>query len=245
MLELKNVKVKVENKEIIKWVDLDFKLGKTYFVIWKNGSWKSSLMLAVAWHPKYTVNWKIILDKEDITNSKPEERAKNGIFLSFQNVPEIKWIKLLEYLRTIYNNHLKISNPDVRPLSPFLFKRFLKKHIDELNISEDFLDRDLNVGFSWWEKRKIEMLQMKLLDPKYIILDEIDSWLDVDALTLIGKFLAGLDKTNKCVIIITHRFEMLDLVPVDEVVVMENGKVREIGWVDIIERVRKEGFEKS
>ncbi|MDD4531012.1 MAG: Fe-S cluster assembly ATPase SufC [Candidatus Gracilibacteria bacterium] len=244
MLELKNLKVKVESKEIIKGINLDFKLGKTYFVIGKNGSGKSSLMLAVAGHPKYKVNGEIIFDNENISNSKPEERAKKGIFLSFQNVPEIRGIKLLEYLRTIYNNHLKISNPEVRPLSPFLFKRFLKKYIDELNIHEDFLDRDLNVGFSGGEKRKIEMLQMKLLDPKYIILDEIDSGLDVDALALIGKFLSSLDKKNKCVIIITHRFEMLELIPVDEVVVLENGKVREIGGKEIIEKIRKEGFEK-
>lgn len=241
MIELKNIKISVDDKEIIKWLDYKFEEWKTYFLLWKNWSWKSSLALAISGHPKYKMSWELLISWINFSDSKPEDRAREWIFLSFQNVPEIKWVKLLEYLRIIYNNHLKIVNPETRPLSPFLFKRFLKKYIDELSINETFLDRDLNVGFSWWEKRKIEILQMKLLDPKYIILDEIDSWLDIEAFRLVGEFIKQFHG-NKCIIIITHRFEMLDFITPDNVVVLQSWEIKEDWWIEIIEKIKNEGF---
>lgn len=153
---------------------------------------------------------------------KINERANMaGIFLSFQNVPEIPGVKLLEYLRTIYNENQKVRHPENKPMSPFVFKRFVTGLVSELSLDEAFLDRDLNVGFSGGEKRKIELLQIKLLNPRYIILDEIDSGLDIDAFKVVASELAKLKNTKNTLIFITHNFELLEYVDVDGVYVLE------------------------
>jgi Fe-S cluster assembly ATP-binding protein len=236
--------VKAVDKEILQGVDIAFEVGKNYVVLGKNGSGKSTLSSVIAGSPKYVVeSGTITLDGEDLLAMSPEERSQKGIFLSFQNVPEIKWVNLWEYLRTIYNHSMEKKHPDTKPLSPFLFKRFVKKFLDELKIDEAFLTRDLNVGFSGWEKRKIEILQMKLLEPKYIILDEIDSGLDVDAFKTIAELLKTLNNPSNTLIIITHYFNILEYVPFDQVIVLENGCVKIKGGQEIIEEVKKNGFE--
>jgi Fe-S cluster assembly ATP-binding protein len=154
-----------------------------------------------------------------------DERSAAGIFLSFQNIPEIKGVKLSEYLRTIFNISSKNSNEDFTELSPFMFKRFIKSHLAQLQIEEAFLERDLNVGFSGGEKRKIEILQMKLIGPKYIILDEIDSGLDLDAFKTVATMLQSLSSPENSIIIITHYFTILDYIDVDTVFVMKAGQV--------------------
>jgi len=228
MIDIKNLKVKVttEDKEILKWVSLTFEAWKNYCLLWKNWSWKSTLWSFLMWHPKYEyVSWEVSIDWKDILEMEPNDRSKAWLFLSFQNVPEIKWIRLSEYLRTIYNVALKNENPETRELSPFVFKRLLKKHIDELHIDEKFLDRELNVWFSGWEKRKIEILQMKLIGPKYIILDEIDSWLDLDAFRTIAEMLQQLSSENNSFIIITHYFKILDYLDVDKVYLIQDWEI--------------------
>ncbi|NVP17891.1 hypothetical protein HUU51_04195 [Candidatus Gracilibacteria bacterium] len=172
-----------------------------------------------------------------------EERSKSGIFLSFQNVPEIPGIKLGEYLRIIYNISLKNINKDQADISPFIFKRHIKKYLEELNISETFLDRDLNVGFSGGEKRKIEILQMKLIGPKYIILDEIDSGLDLDAFRAVASMLKDLSSENNSLIIITHYFKILEYIDVDKVYVMKDGKVEREGGKELVCEIMEKGFE--
>ena len=227
----------------MKWVDLKFELWSNYCILWKNGSWKSSLASVLAWNPKYeVVSWKVTIDSKDLLSMSPEERSSHWLFLSFQNIPEIKWINLGEYLRVIYNTHLKSISNDVRELSPFLFKRFIKKHLNELHIEEEFLNRDLNVGFSWWEKRKIEILQMKLIWPKYIILDEIDSGLDLDAFKTIAFMLKELSNENNSFIIITHYFKILDFLDIDKVYVFKKWKVIEEGDKNLALKISEEGF---
>jgi len=190
MIKITDLHAGVEDKEIIKWISLNFELGKNYCLLWKNGSGKSTLSSFLMGHPKYKhISGEVSIDWEDLLEKDPEERSAAWLFLSFQHVPEIKGIKLSEYLRTIYNIHLKQVKADVAELSPFLFKRFIKKYLESLHIDEKFLDRDLNVGFSGWEKRKIEILQMILIWPKYIILDEIDSGLDLDAFRAVAELL--------------------------------------------------------
>lgn len=244
MLSIKNLQVVAGWKEIIQDVSLDLELWKNYVILGKNGSGKSTLSWAIAGNPKYSVaSGSITLDGKDLLSMPPEERSQAGIFLSFQNIPEIKWVNLSEYLRTIYNHRLERVSPETKALSPFLFKRFIKKYLEELKIPEEFLTRDLNVGFSGWEKRKIEILQMKLLEPKYIILDEIDSGLDVDAFRTIAQLLKGLVSPTNSLIIITHYFNILEYVPYDEVIVLEDGKVRLKWGKEIIEEVKKSGFE--
>lgn len=243
MIEIKNLHTAVEQKEILKWVSLEFQLWKNYCLLGKNGSGKSTLSSFLMWHPKYKhVWWDVFIDGKNLLEMDPEERSAAGLFLSFQHVPEIKGIKLSEYLRTIYNISLKQKNPEVAELSPFLFKRFIKKYLDQLHIDENFLQRDLNVGFSGWEKRKIEILQMKLIGPKYIILDEIDSGLDLDAFRAVAELLKDLSNENNTLIIITHYFKILEYIDVDTVYVMKDGEVKATGDRELAKQISESGF---
>lgn len=243
MIEIKNLHTAVEQKEILKWVSLEFQLWKNYCLLGKNGSGKSTLSSFLMWHPKYKhVWWDVFIDGKNLLEMDPEERSAAGLFLSFQHVPEIKGIKLSEYLRTIYNISLKQKNPEVAELSPFLFKRFIKKYLDQLHIDENFLQRDLNVGFSGWEKRKIEILQMKLIGPKYIILDEIDSGLDLDAFRAVAELLKDLSNENNTLVIITHYFKILEYIDVDTVYVMKDGEVKATGDRKLAKQISESGF---
>jgi len=245
MIEIKNLKVKVtwEEKEILKWVNISFELWKNYCLLWKNWSGKSTLSSFLMWHPKYEyISWEVNLDWENLLDLNPEERSVKWLFLSFQNVPEIKGIKLSEYLRTIYNINLKNNSPEVKELSPFIFKRFIKKYLAELDIDEKFLDRELNVWFSWWEKRKIEILQMKLIWPKYIILDEIDSGLDLDAFRTIAEMLKTLSSNENTLIIITHYFKILEFIDVDKVYVMKDGNIVKEGDSKLAKEISENWF---
>ena len=279
MIQIKNLKVWVAEKEILKGISINFEIWKNYCLLWKNWSGKSTLSSFLMGHPKYEyISGEVSItighpqgvslhewwnnnwynndncrhppcgwdEKFNLLNLSPEERSKAWLFLSFQNVPEIKGIRLSEYLRTIYN----ISNPQslapagvgTRWLSPFIFKRFIKKYLEELHIDERFLDRELNVWFSGWEKRKIEILQMKLIWPKYIILDEIDSWLDLDAFRTIAQMLKELSNENNSLIIITHYFKILEYIEVDKVYVMKDWSIVKEWWKELIEDIMEKGF---
>ena len=244
MININNLYVWIWDKEILKWVSLKFKVWKNYCLVWKNWSWKSTLASFLMWHPKYKyISWDITIDWENLLNLSPEERSKKWLFLSFQNIPEIKWIKLWEYLRIIYNISLKNSDLDVKELTPFVFKRFIKKYLSKLDIDETFLERDLNVWFSWGEKRKIEILQMNLIWPKYIILDEIDSWLDLDAFKTVANMLKNLSNDKNSLIIITHYFKILEYIDIDVVYIIKDWKVIQEWKHDLVLKISKNGFE--
>ena len=279
MISVKNLKVKVWEKEILKGISLDFEIWKNYLLLGKNWSGKSSLSSVIAGNPKYEVvdgkiEIKNVGEIENIGQSQglplqeknvgvdlvstqklptnvssknllemtPDERSKAWIFLSFQNVPEIKWINLWEYLRIIYNIHLKNLKPESQELTPFIFKRFIKQYLQEFCIDEAFLSRDLNVWFSGWEKRKIEMLQVKLIWPKYIILDEVDSWLDIDAFKTVAELLAKLDSPSNTFIIITHHFKIVDYFKIDKVYLLEDWKLKKEWWMEIVDEIKENGF---
>ncbi|MFK7780176.1 MAG: Fe-S cluster assembly ATPase SufC [Candidatus Gracilibacteria bacterium] len=243
MIKIKKLKVGVKDKEILSGVSLDFELGKNYCLLGKNGSGKSTLSSFLMGDTKYEyISGEVTIDGENLLDLDPEKRSVKGLFLSFQNVPEIKGIKLSEYLRTIYNIHLQNTSPSTMKLSPFIFKRFIKKFIDELHIDSSFLDRELNVGFSGGEKRKIEILQMKLIGPKYIILDEIDSGLDLDAFRAVAELLKQLSGENNTLIIITHYFKILDYIHVDKVYVMKDGKIVKKGGMSLAKKISINGF---
>ena len=243
MLEIKNLHANVAGTEILHGIDLAFEKGKNTCILGKNGSGKSSLASIIMGNPAYEVTeGTLTLDGEDVLAMSPEERSLRGIFLSFQNVTEIKGIKVSEYLRTIYNLHLPRIAPGTSPLSPMLFSRFVKPLLRTYDIPEQFLERDLNVGFSGGEKRKLEVLQLKLLEPTYIILDEIDSGLDVDAFKLVAKMLSECANPDRSIIIITHYFEILESIPVDQVVVMRDGIIEQRGGAELAGEIRKVGF---
>lgn len=243
MIQIQDIKVQVGEKEILTGVSLNFELGKNYCLLGKNGSGKSTLSSVLMWHPKYEVTeWNIIIDGENLWDMEPDERSHAWIFLSFQNIPEIKGVKLSEYLRTIFNISEKWKNEDFKELSPFLFKRYIKKHLESLHIDEKFLDRDLNVWFSGGEKRKIEILQMKLIGPKYIILDEIDSWLDLDAFRTVAEMLQSLSSDHNSIIIITHYFTILEYIDVGKVFVMKEGNIVKQWGKELAEEIKEKGF---
>ncbi len=244
MIQIKNLKVNVWEKEILKEISLKFEIGKNYLILWKNGSWKSSISNFLMGNPIYKyIGWEVTIDGKEVNWLSVDERSKAGLFLSFQNIPEIEWVNLWEYLRIIYNNHLKNQNPEIKPLSPFIFKRFLKKYLDELEIDEIFLSRDLNVWFSWWEKRKIELLQAKLIEPKYIILDEIDSGLDIDAFKVVSNLIWKLNTKENSIIIITHQFKMTDYIHFDTVYILKDGKIDKEWTIELLKEIEQKGFE--
>lgn len=239
MLVVEKLWVEVEENRVIKEVSLEVVPWKNYCILWKNGSWKSSLALSIMWHPSYeVVNGDVQVDGESILEMEADERAKLWIFLAFQTIPEVKWVKLFEFLRTIYNSRWEKKESFVS------FKRIILPQLEELGIDKEFLWRDLNVGFSGWERRKIEILQLKLLQPTYIFLDEVDSGLDVDAFRSVAELLKIVNNNENSFVIITHYFSILDYLPVDQVIVLENGEIVEQWWTDIAERIRTQGFEK-
>lgn len=222
MFTLENLEVRIEEKVIVRDFSYDFAPGATYALLGKNGSGKSSLAFALFHHPRYTLTGSVMLSGEDIGLLPPNILSEKGMFLSFQNVPEIAGIRLIEYLRTIYTHNFQKKNPDTKPPTPFVFRRMVEKLLPEYGLEPKFLDRDLYVGFSGGEKRRVEMLQIALLDPSVIVLDEIDSGLDIGALDILSKQIIKWRSMSKIIIIISHNFHLLDTIDVDRVIIMKD-----------------------
>lgn len=237
MLKIVDLSVKIAEKNVLDTVSLDVFPGKNVCLLGKNGSGKSSLALTVMGHPDYEITGgDIVLEDESILERWPDLRARAWIFLAFQSIPEIKWVKLFEFLRTIYNARFEKKETFVS------FKKIILPYLEELHIDKEFLRRDINVGFSGGERRKIEILQLKLLQPTYVFLDEVDSGLDVDAFRSVAQLLRDVANEQTSFVIITHYFTILDYLPVDTVVVLQEGKIIEQWGQEIVERVKKQGF---
>lgn len=237
MLHINNLSVSIDQKKVLEKVNIEIKPGKNYCILGQNGSWKSSLALTIMGHPQYEVtNGDILIDGMSIKEWEPHQRAENWIFLAFQSIPEIKGVKLFEFLRTIYcAKHKKQEN--------FLsFKKIILPMLEDLKIEKDFLRRDLNVWFSGWEKRKLEILQLKILQPRYIFLDEVDSWLDIDAIKNVAQLIQQVNTNNNSFIIITHYFNILDYLPIDHVIVLQNGSIKKKGGKGILEQIKEKWF---
>ncbi len=239
MFEINDLSVSVGEKKILKNINLKFELWRNYCILGKNWSGKSTLALTIMWHPNYKVDtWSVNIEGLDVLEMSPDKRAKLWIFLAFQQIPEIEGVKLFEFLRNIYNTHIWKNTTFLK------FKDIIIPLIQEVWLDKEFLRRDLNVGFSWWEKRKIEILQIKLLKPKYIFLDEIDSWLDVDAFKSITKMIGELNNQENCFVFITHHFEIIQNIDIDEVIILNNWEIKDRWDKKLIEKIKKEWFEK-
>lgn len=239
MLKITKIKVRVEEKLVVDGMSLEIEPGEVVVLMGPNGSGKSSLAYAVCGHPKYVSEGKISLDGLRIDDKEPEKRALAGLFLAMQSPVAVPGLKVFSFLRQIYRNR----HPEAK-LSVAEFRQWLVSQANSLGLGEEFLERSLNDGFSGGERKKMEIMQMLVFGPKYVILDEIDSGLDVEALQKIAKTLASVAKKGKMgVLVITHYSRLLRYLPVDRVVVMKKGKIVIEGGREIVERIDKVGFD--
>ena len=237
MLSIKNLTVTADNKKILQNINLDFDTNKIYAIMGTNGSGKSSLAKSIMGDPSMNISsGTISLNEQEITNMSPNERAHKGLFLSPQSPIAIPGVTVRQLLRNAIPRDT-INSKDL------LIK--IKKVAKKLEITEELLSRSLNHNFSGGERKKMEVLQAAILNPQYIILDEIDTGVDVDALGIIAKFLKDMaSTTQKTLILITHYNRILSYLPVDEVIVIKAGKVVQKGDASLAQTIESKGYEK-
>lgn len=238
ILEIKDLYVNVEEKQILKGVNLTVAADETHVLMGPNGTGKSTLGFAITGNPHYTVTkGSIIFDGEDITNMPVNERAKKGIFLSFQNPLEVPGVTLSSFIRS------SLEQKTGERIRLWDFKKKLKETMALLSMDESYAERDLNVGFSGGEKKKAEILQMLMLEPKLAILDETDSGLDVDAVRTVSKGISIYKERCKgSLLIITHSTKILESLTVDVAHVMENGVMVREGDAKLVDEINEKGF---
>jgi Fe-S cluster assembly ATP-binding protein len=239
MLEIKDLYVTVEGKEIIKGVNLKISQGETHVIMGPNGSGKSTLAKAIMGHPKLIVTkWDILIDGQSMLGITTDKRAKLGLFLQFQNPVEVEGVGFINFL------HLAKQSGGDKAVSTKEFMTEIKSNISELKMGEDFLGRSLNQGFSGGEKKKAEVLQLSVLKPKIAILDEPDSGLDIDAIKVVSNAVNNISKReNLGLLIITHYSRILSFIKPQFVHVMVDGKIVADGSNELIEKLEKEGYD--
>ncbi len=235
--KIQNLKVEIEKKVVVDSVSLSVSSGEVHILMGLNGSGKSSLLNAVAGHPDYKIfNGDVFIDDKNITNLKIEEKAKLGLFFSMQHVPEIAGVTMISFLHRASNI---LKNEDV---SIFDFYKKIEKKADDLNIDSSLLKRELNVGFSGGEKKQAELLQLVALEPKFAILDEIDSGVDADASVKIFSGIKKLSEQGTGFILVTHYNTILNHIIPDFVHIMNEGKVIYSGGAELVSEITKNGF---
>lgn len=240
LLQVKGLKVAISGKEILHGIDLNVGKGETHVLMGPNGAGKSTLGYAVMGNPNYKItDGEITFNGKIVNQENPSERAKDGIFLSFQNPIEVPGISLSNFIRNALDTK---TGTRVRLWD---FRKALEKEMKILDMDASYADRDLNVGFSGGEKKKAEILQMLMLKPSLAILDETDSGLDVDAVRTVSDGVEEYRKNNDgALIIITHSTRILDSLNVDYTHVLVNGKIVATGGAELVDEINENGFEK-
>ena len=240
MLKIKNLKATINEKLILKGLDLDIKPGEVHAIMGPNGSGKSTLANVLSGKNGYETEGEIYFEGTNLNDLKIEERAQKGIFLAFQYPLEIPGVNTNNFLKTSLNSVRKARGQ--KELDTLTFLKLIKEKAKELNIDEKFLSRQLNVGFSGGEKKKNEILQMKLLEPKLSILDETDSGLDIDALRIVADGVNSYKNKENAFLIITHYQRLLDYIKPDFIHVLSAGKIIKTGNADLGEQLEKTGY---
>ena len=241
MLQLQNLKASVNNKSIINGLNLEIKPGEVHAIMGPNGSGKSTLANILSGKNGYEISGSLKYEGKNLQNIPIEERAQKGIFLAFQYPLEIPGVNTSNFLKTSLNTIRKAKGE--KELDTLSLLKLIKDKAAELNIDEKFLSRQLNVGFSGGEKKKNEILQMKLLEPKLAILDETDSGLDIDALRIVADGVNSHKNKSNAFLIITHYQRLLDYIKPDFVHVLMDGKIVKSGGAELALELEKKGYE--
>ena len=239
LLDVQNISVDINGKSVLHGIDLKINKGETHVFMGPNGAGKSTLGNTLMGNPVYMLTeGKIIFDGKDLTEEKPDVRAKAGMFLSFQNPLEVPGISLETFIRSALQQrtgeHVKL----------FQFQKDLQAAMQLLNMDASYASRDLNVGFSGGERKKSEILQMLMLKPKFAILDETDSGLDVDAVRTVSKGIEAYKQNGGTLLIITHSAKILESLTVDFTHVLVKGKIVKTGDASLVDEINKNGFER-
>ncbi|WP_281227425.1 Fe-S cluster assembly ATPase SufC [Flavobacterium aquiphilum] len=242
MLSIKNLHASIGDKEILKGINLEVKAGEVHAIMGPNGAGKSTLSAVVAGNENYEVTeGEIILDGEDLGDLAPEERAHKGVFLSFQYPVEIPGVSVTNFMRSAINETRKAKGLEEMPANEML--KVIREKSELLEIDRKFLSRSLNEGFSGGEKKRNEIFQMAMLDPKLAILDETDSGLDIDALRIVANGVNKLKSDKNAVIVITHYQRLLDYIVPDFVHVLHNGKIVKSGGAELAHELEEKGYD--
>lgn len=242
VLEIKDLHATIGTTSILKGINLVVRLGEVHAIMGKNGSGKSTLAKVIAGHPSYTVtSGDILFENVSILSSPPEERAQNGIFLGFQYPVEIPGVTNIDFLRLAYNSRQKAKGlPELEPLE---FFEFIHSKLDVVAMDGNFLNRNVNEGFSGGEKKRNEILQMAILDTKLSVLDETDSGLDIDALRIVSNGVNSLMNASNSVILITHYQRLLDYIKPDFIHIMQDGQIIKTGTKELAIELEKKGYD--
>jgi len=241
MLEIRNLKARVDDKEILKGIDLTVNAGEVHAIMGLNGSGKSTLANVLAGKEAYAVtDGEVLFEGEDLLEMDPEERARAGVFLAFQYPVELPGVNNTYFLKAAFNAIRKERGEE--PLDAIDFMKLVKEKLKVLDIDESLLKRDVNTGFSGGEKKRNEIFQMAVLNPKLAILDETDSGLDIDALRIVADGVNSLRSADRAIIAVTHYQRLLDYIIPDRVHVLANGKIVKSGGKELALELEESGY---
>jgi Fe-S cluster assembly ATP-binding protein len=242
MLEIRNLYASVDGNEILKGINLRVNKGEVHAIMGPNGSGKSTLAKVLAGHPQYEVTkGEVIYDGKNLLDLSPDERAREGVFLAFQYPIEIPGVSNAQFLRLAYNEKQKHLGEE--ELDPLEFKDLLKEKAKIVEMDASFMTRSVNEGFSGGEKKRNEILQMAVLDPKLSVLDETDSGLDIDALRIVAEGVNKLHDPDKAVILVTHYQRLLNYITPDFVHVLSGGRIVKEGGKELALELEEKGYD--